>query len=144
MKYLAIVLLALVVAGALLASGCQPLKSPLVDRSWVLSSWRGADGVIHDAVSGATVTAVFDSKTGQVTGSGGVNSYGGAFHVDHLNVTVDSLIHTEMASTNAALNEQESTYFNALQKAETFLVGPHTLTITGGGWQLDFTEKTTP
>jgi heat shock protein HslJ len=141
-KIIALALLVPALAGVLLATGCQTPKSPLVDRTWVLSSWRGTDGVVHDALSSVNVTATFDSKTGQVTGSGGVNGYGGAFHVDHLNLKVDSLIHTEMASVDAAVNQQESTFFKAMQAAESFSVGHNTLTITGGGWELDFTEQT--
>ena len=141
-KIIAVTLLVLALAGAFVVTGCQNVKSPLVDRPWVLTSWSGTDGTLHDALPGASVTATFDSKTGQVTGSGGVNSYGGAFHVDHLNVTVTQLIHTEMASTNPALNEQENNFFKALQAAQTFSVGHDTLTIKGGGWELNFTLQT--
>jgi len=137
-------LLVLMVAAGLLASGCQTVKSPLVDRTWVLTSYNGPDNVPHDAAAGATVNATFDSTTGQVTGSGGCNSYGGAFHVDRLNVTVDSIVHTERACLDPALNTQETNFFTALQAAQEFRVGHETLTITGGGWELDFKEKTTP
>ncbi len=139
-KIIALALLVLALAGALAATGCQTVKSPMVDRSWVLTSWQGTDGVVHHAVAGWKVTARFDSKTGQVSGSGGVNSYGAAFHIDHLNVTVDNLIHTEMASPNAALNQQENAFFTALQAAQTYSAKGATLIISGGGWELDFTE----
>ena len=145
-KIIAVTLLALALAGVLMANGCESVKSPLVDRTWVLSSYESPDAVIHHIVPGSRVTALFDSQTGQVTGSGGVNSYGGAFHEDHLSVTVDSLMHTEMASTNPALNQQENDFFQALQKAESYAPDHDAMTISGGGWQLHFNlaATTTP
>ncbi len=143
-SYVVLPLLVLMIVAGVLASGCQTVKSPLVDRTWVLTSWRGTDGAAHDALASVNVTARFDSQTGQVTGTGGVNSYGGAFHVDHLNLTVDSIVHTEMASLDQAVNQQENDFFRALQAAQEFRVGHETLTITGGGWELDFQEMATP
>ena len=134
-KIIAVTLAALAIAGVLMANGCESLKSPLVDRSWVLTSYESPDAVVHPVVAG--------SKTGQVTGSGGVNSYGGAFHIDHLSVTVDTITRTEMASTNPALNQQENDFFKALEKAESYAPDHDAMTIIGGGWTLHFVLETT-
>ena len=142
-KIIAVTLAALAIAGVLMANGCESLKSPLVDRSWVLTSYESPDAVVHPVVAGSKVTALFDSKTGQVTGSGGVNSYGGAFHIDHLSVTVDTITRTEMASTNPALNQQENDFFKALEKAESYAPDHDAMTIIGGGWTLHFVLETT-
>lgn len=142
MKYLVIPLLALVVLGALLATGCQDLKSPLEDRDWVLASYQEPGGTVHDALPDVSVTARFDSQKGQVSGSGGCNTYTGDFTVDKLSLTIANMAWTERACLEPERNQQETTFLSALAKADSFRVGHNTLTITGGGWQLDFTEAT--
>jgi heat shock protein HslJ len=143
MKKRLIPLLLLVAVAALLAAGCQDLKSPLVDRAWVLASYRGPDAVIHDALPGVDVTATFDGQTGKVGGSGGCNSYSADFHVDKLTLTIDMLQATERACLEPERNAQETAFFSALGQAQEFRVGHNVLTITGGGWDLEFNEKTT-
>jgi heat shock protein HslJ len=144
MKYVVAPLLAVIVLAGLLLAGCQNLKSPLEDRTWVLTSYHGLTGGTHEALAGTEVTATFDSQTDTVSGSGGCNSYGADYTLDKLTLTIEHLFRTEMACLDDAVNEQEHAFFQALEKAREFRLGRDSLTITGGGWQLDFIEKTTP
>ena len=144
MKYLVMTLLAVTVLAALIATGCQDLKSPIEDRVWVLSGYTSPDASHHNAVAGTEVTALFDSKKGTVSGSGGCNSYGGEYTVDKLKLTITNMAWTERACLEPERNTQETAFFTALAAATEFRVGSRTLTIEGGGWTLDFDEKPVP
>ena len=130
---------------ALLASGCGASKTAdtgthnLADTSWVLVSY-GDPANLKAVIAGTKVTLSFNAATDQISGNGGVNGYGGnAVRTDN-QLTLSGILHTEMASVNQAINEQENAYFNLLGAAQNVEFGNSSLTIhCEGGQVLVFT-----
>jgi heat shock protein HslJ len=126
---------------ALLASGCGASKTAdtgthsLADTSWVLVSY-GDPASLKPVIAGTKVTLNFNAATNQISGNGGVNGYGGdARHTDN-QLTLSGILHTEMASVNQAINEQENAYFQLLGAARSVEFGTSSLTIHCEGKQL--------
>jgi heat shock protein HslJ len=117
-------------------SGLDHLES----ATWVLKSY-GQPGNLTNALPSVEVTLTVEKANNHVSGSGGVNAYSGHFEVKGDKLTVTNLIHTELASTNQALNEQENTYFSTLESAQRFKINDDELTITGTSGILVMTQK---
>ncbi len=112
----------------------------LEGMTWVLKSY-GDPNDLNTAVADRETTLTFDKDTKRVGGNGGVNSYGGDYKIDGDKLTINEIIHTEMASTNEALNTQETQFFKILQSAQSFKITGEELTITGTEGGLVFTHK---
>ena len=141
---------------ALLASACNTTKAAdtttnppssvpaleghsLADTSWVLKSY-GNPASLKSVIASTKITLSFNTATDEISGNGGVNGYGGeAARVDNT-LTLSGILHTMMASTDQAINEQESAYFQLLGTAQSVEFGTGTLTIhCEGGQVLIFT-----
>ncbi|MGD1120079.1 MAG: META domain-containing protein [Dehalococcoidales bacterium] len=108
--------------------------------SWVLKFY-GQPGNLTNVLPSAEVTLIAEKANSHVSGSGGVNGYGGDFSVNGDKLTITNLIHTMIASTNQALNEQENTFFSILGSAQSFKINDDELTITGTSGILVMTQK---
>jgi heat shock protein HslJ len=108
--------------------------------SWVLKSY-GDPGSLKIALTDKETTLIFDKAKKEASGNGGVNGYGGKYEINGSRLTVSNIIHTEMASTNNALNIQESTFFKILESAQNYKINGQELTITGTEGTLVFTQK---
>jgi heat shock protein HslJ len=101
-------------AAVMLLSACNPILSrdPLNGTSWSL-------GAIDETptLQGILVTLAF--ADGQVSGSSGCNSYGGSYKVNGEKITIRSLVSTLMACQDMDIMEQEQTYMQYLQNAQT-------------------------
>jgi heat shock protein HslJ len=106
----------------------------LGDTSWVLVSY-GDPSALKLAV-GPQVTLKFDSDTTHISGSGGINGFGGDCKRTDNQITFSQVIHTLMASTDPALNAQENAYFDLLQKARSVAFETGTMTIDCQGGQV--------
>jgi heat shock protein HslJ len=140
MRKLLVALLTAATVLAILAGGCGASKTAdtgthsLADTSWVLVSY-GYPAHLTTALLQVKVTLSFNADTTQISGNGGVNGYGGdARRVDN-QLTLSGILHTEMASINQAVNEQESAYFQLLGAARSVEFGNNTLTIHCEGGQ---------
>ena len=126
---------------ALLASGCGASKTAdtgthsLADTSWVLVSY-GDPANLKAVIAGTKVTLSFNAATDQITGNGGVNGYGGDAKRTNNQLTLSGILHTEMASINQAVNEQENAYFQLLGAARSVGFGTSSLTIHCEGGQV--------
>ncbi len=106
----------------------------LANTSWVLVSY-GNPSNLKSVIAGTKVTLSFNSATDQISGNGSVNGYGGDAKRTDNQLTLSGILHTEMASTNQAVNEQESAYFQLLGAARNVEFGNGTLTIHCEGGQ---------
>lgn len=108
---------------ALAMSACAPPAPSSGDNSltntrWLLVSF-GAPGAESQVVEGTSVTLEFGAD-GQAGGSGGCNSYGGAYQVQGNTLTFGELTSTLRACVDERGMQQETDYFEALQSAGTF------------------------
>jgi heat shock protein HslJ len=111
----------------------------LADTSWVLVSY-GDPAALKTVISGTHPTLVFNADTTQVSGTGGVNGFGGDCQRTDNQITFTQIIQTEMASLDPAIMAQENAYFDLLLKAQSVAFETGTMTIDcDGGQVLNFT-----
>lgn len=140
MRKLVVFLAAAAVVLVLLAGGCGASRNTnegqsLANTSWVLAAY-GDPANLTAALPQVKVTLSFNADTTQISGNGGVNGYGGDAVRTDKQLTLSGIIHTEMASVNQAINEQESAYFQLLSTARSVEFGNSTLTIHCAGGQV--------
>lgn len=129
----------LLVAGGCTSKASNPPSSTptltnhsLAGTSWVLMSY-GDPASLKLVIAGTKITLTFSDATDRITGNGGVNGYGGFAYRSGNQLTLSGILHTEMASTDQAVNEQESAYFQLLGAARSVEFGKGTLTINCEG-----------
>lgn len=104
----------------------------LANTSWVLVSY-GDPANPTAALPQAKVTLSFNADTTEISGNGGVNGYGGSVVRTDNQLAISGILHTEMASTDQAVNAQENAYFQLLAGAQSVSFGTGTLTINCAG-----------
>jgi heat shock protein HslJ len=107
-----------VLLAALLLSACTGSLAPgftLEGSAWILTHIQG-----NPILPGTTPTLSFDS--GQVSGNGSCNSFGGEYKQSGRQLTIGTLMSTMMACMPAGLMDQEQAYLAALQAAAGFTV----------------------
>jgi heat shock protein HslJ len=114
----------------------------LTGREWTMMFYNNGKGGFQSAVIGSTVTATF-SEDGQVTGTGGCNSYSGSFTVEGNAISFGGMAATEMACMQDGIMAQESAYFEALGKVQRYRIEGDHLTFYGEGTtrMLEFVTK---
>ena len=129
-----------VVCTFLAAVGCGSPGSALEQDKWSLISY-GAQGNSEQVLAGTEITAEFDSGKGQVSGSGGCNTYFASYEVDGKSLSLSDIAWTEMACLSPqGVMEQEQEVLALLAEARSFEVEDISLTITcADGSQLNFT-----
>lgn len=125
----------LVTALALIAlAGCSRGDSPLDGTQWRLSGWTLGSLSPTDF----TITAKF--ADGQISGSSGVNRYGGPYELgSHNAFAVEPLASTEMAGPEPAMRA-ESAYMTLLGQVRSYELAEGRLTLfdEGGNESLIF------
>ncbi|MFH1087848.1 MAG: DUF4382 domain-containing protein [Chloroflexota bacterium] len=110
-----------------------PSSLPLEGVTWVLQSY-GQPGSLKPVLRGTEITALFDSATGQVTGSAGVNGYFGAYKLQGDKLSIPGPVgSTAMAGPQANM-DQEQAYLTALQAAVSY-------SIKGSELQIDYGQQ---
>jgi heat shock protein HslJ len=135
----AIVMLSLTAVACISSVGATKAVK-LEGITWVLKFY-GDPNNLQGVIAGHEPTLTFDKEKGEINGNGGVNGYGGNYEIDGSKLTISGVIHTMIASTNQALNEQESAFFNILQSSQSYKIENQELTITGTRGVLVFREK---
>ena len=116
----------------------------LAGTSWALVSY-GDPANLKTLIAGTAITLSFNADTSEISGNGGINGYGGECARTDNQVVFSGIMHTLMASTNQAINEQESAYFALLDSAASVSFGEGTLTINcDGGQVLNYKTNVTP
>jgi heat shock protein HslJ len=111
------------------ANGLEGLPAGLAGTAWKVISVSGQAPAI-----GAEPTATFSAD--RVTGSGGCNTYGGGFQYDPSSgrIQMRNLVMTSMACVEAARNDLEAAFFQALGTANLAAVDAQgRLTLSGLG-----------
>ncbi|MBN2556225.1 MAG: META domain-containing protein [Anaerolineales bacterium] len=121
------ILICLFTAASLAAcAGPAPSADP-VEGEWTLFAYRKTS-----PIEGTTITARFEN--GEVSGSGGCNSYFGSYVLDGVQLTIEGLAWTEMACLNPeGVMEQEQMVLGYLSNAESFELDNGRLIIHVGG-----------
>ena len=113
-------------------------ESSITDTFWVLDAYGPSDNPIRvvnvtDTIfKDARVTARFDSVTGQVSGSAGVNSYGGRYETDGDRLTVPGPIISTLMAGPEPLMDQEVAFLKLLQSAESYQITGSKLQVNCG------------
>lgn len=105
----------------------QPTNTPPppLAGSWSLTQLQG-----QPLVQGTMITANFSG--GQVTGSGGCNSYSASFSTNGNNVSISYPVSGQMACAPEIL-QQETQYFQALSSAGRYEINGNNLILRDGG-----------
>jgi heat shock protein HslJ len=117
-------------AFGVLVTGCNqfmPAKNKGPEGMLGGTAWQLQQLGAQGALEAQQPTLEFDSG-GKVSGSGSCNRFNGTVTISGKAIQFSPLAATKMACA-AALNQQEATYFTALQQAEWFLITGTTLTI---------------
>ena len=121
----------------LLLSACGGSLSsdPLKGTAWTLTA-------INDTPALANTSVTVEFADGQLGGSSGCNSYGGAYKASGNKITTDSINMTLMACLDAGVMEQESAFLGILQNAQTFeLTEDQLLILSSDGKSLRFSQN---
>jgi heat shock protein HslJ len=116
-------------------------ENPLADTHWTLTAF-GKAGAEMAVVGERPITLEFTSD-GQAAGTGGCNSYGGTYQVQHSTLSFGEMVSTLVACVDSALMDQETQYFTALQTVDEFVLTEDQLTIyyDGGQGMLHFVSS---
>ena len=123
-------ILALMVAAA---AGCGSeekqggLGGDIEGTFWVLTSYL-VDGQMKDAPADYPMDAEF--QRGMVSGSSGVNTYGGSYTLSGSSLSVGNLASTMMAGPDEAM-QAESAYLKNLEASSSYTAAGDVLTIFG-------------
>jgi heat shock protein HslJ len=130
----------LMVCTVLTVVACGTSGSALERNEWSLNSY-GEQNNPEQVLGGAEITAKFDKNKGEVSGSGGCNTYFASYEIDGNNLSISNLAWTERACLSpVGVMEQEQEFLSLLADAESFQVDDTSLTITcSNGSQLYFT-----
>ena len=115
------IIIAIIIFGAILSgllTACAGTEAqaadPLDGTAWELAFYRKSA-----PVPGSTITLSFND--GEISGSAGCNTYGGAYQVDGSEISISQLYFTEMACMDPdGVMEQEQTYLGYLDEAYRF------------------------
>ncbi|MFH1382381.1 MAG: META domain-containing protein [Chloroflexota bacterium] len=140
------------VAAVLLLTACGPAVNTtpkpvptLENTNWVLQSYgtpANLKSVLTsaDGLKNIEITAVFDNAQGQVSGSSGVNTYGGSYELKDNKLSISGLIITLLGGPQPLI-DQEKEFLKLLQAAESYQITDGRLQINCGQQMLVFTEK---
>ena len=135
-----IVLVGLMALTLLAGTSCASDNMKLEGVTWVLKSYGDAANPTQP-IAGKEPTLTFNKSTMKISGNGGVNGYGGDYAVDGSKLTTKDIVQTLMASTDPALNSQETAFMKILASANSFKIEGGQLTLTGSQGILVFLKK---
>ena len=137
MKKLAVFLCLLFIV--LTAVACGAPGSALERNWWSLDSY-GEQNEPEHMLDGTMITMKFDQAKGEVSGSGGCNTYFASYEIDGSSLSISNLAWTEMACLSpSGVMEQEQEFLSLLADAGSFKIDDDSLTITcSNGKQMHF------
>ena len=132
-KWRAVLLLVAMMALAIAPMGCSSEEAPDpadLEGSWVLESFGGTTDVVP---ADPDVVTEMTFEAGEVSGNGGVNSFGGSYETPGDNaLTFGPIAATRMAGPPEAM-EQETKFFEALENTEHFEFNEDKLVLSDQG-----------
>lgn len=118
-------------AGLSSVTHAEPVKETPATQAelTVVKEWRLSQLGDQAAVKDTSVTLVF-AEEGQVSGSGGVNRFGGKCELKaDGQITIQNIFSTRMAALDEDVMKQETQYFQLLGKAKRALLSDGKLVI---------------
>ena len=112
----------------------------LTGTRWVATAVNNGKGAVSSVITGTSMTAIF-ADAGTVAGSGGCNDYNGPYTSSGTTITIGPLAATKkLCTTPVGVDEQESQFFAAMQKATKSTVSGPKLELRddGGALQVEF------
>jgi heat shock protein HslJ len=127
----------------LIIIACGASGSALERNKWSLNSY-GEHRNPELILEGTEITTTFDKGKGEVSGSGGCNTYFASYEINGNNLSISNLAWTERACLSPeGIMEQEQEFLSLLGEAASFQADDTSLTITcSNGRQLYFTRAT--
>lgn len=109
---------------------CGVPGSVLEGNKWSLDSY-GEQNNLEQVLEGTEITATFDEGKGEISGSGGCNTYFASYKVSGNSLSISNLAWTERACLSPdGVMEQEQKFLSLLADAESFRVDDTSLTIS--------------
>jgi polar amino acid transport system substrate-binding protein len=128
---------ALNVAGAMVSQDArvnviqpQPTNTPAPETPPLVGFWNLTQLNGQPLVPGTQINANFDN--GQVSGSGGCNTYNATYTTNGNNVTISYPVGTQISCAEDVM-QQETAFFQALSSVATYQMGGPNLTFNNGG-----------
>ena len=113
-----------------------PTTPPLAGTSWRLSYYYDGVGALVSVLNGSEITALFGNN-GQLTGSGGCNTYNASFTSQNGQMTVGAVNTTQSLCIDPpGVMEQEGSYLQLLPQAATYQINPNELLIKNAAGQV--------
>jgi heat shock protein HslJ len=130
--YITVAFVGVVVVGAIFAivvvAASSTPPSALTQPTWTLTQLV-VDGQEQTLSPTHSATLHFGAHGGQVSGSGGCNTFGGSYSLHGKQVQFDALHSTLIGCLDPVVAGQESHYFQALPRVETYQIMGTTLTL---------------
>jgi heat shock protein HslJ len=136
----------LLIMATLLLSACQnaaPASAiPLEETTWLMQSYRNAQGQTTQALPGSEANARF-SKDGKIFGNASCNQYSGAYQISGNRITIDPGAMTMMMCPDEGVSAQEQDFIAALKAAATYKIQGEQLILVDkdGNTVLTFTAQ---
>ena len=115
----------------------QPTQS-LQETTWQVLTYNNGRGAVTTPLLETEMNALFGAD-GIISGSGGCNTYNGAYSVDGQSLSIGPLATTRLACDEAVM-EQEQAYLTALQASTRYQLTADRLTLRNddGATQVDY------
>lgn len=130
-SYILSILACCIFAGLSSITHAEPVKeTPVVLADLTTTKeWRLSQFADQAVAAGAGVTLIFGEE-GKLSGSGGVNRYGGQFELKaDGQITIQNIFSTKMASLDADVMKLENQFFQQLAKAKRAVLSDAKLVI---------------
>lgn len=131
-----------IVAAIVFASAPGTPPVALTQPTWTLTKLV-VDGQEQPLSATHPATLHVGARDGQVSGSGGCNAYGGSYSLHGDQLQVSDLRSTAIGCLDAGVAGQESRYFQALPRVQTFEITGSTLLLRGDGDRVQLTFRAT-
>lgn len=102
----------------------------LTQPTWTLTTLV-VDGQEQALSSSRSATLHFGAHDGQISGSGGCNTFGGSYSVNGTQLQIGALRSTLIGCLDPVVSGQERHYFQALPRVATYRLAGNTLTLSG-------------
>lgn len=111
---------------ALAALGCGDSGASLENVRWILTEYAETDGSTAEALGSTEVDATF--VDGNVSGTGGCNTYRGGYEADGASLSISPVSSTMMACDQPIL-DQETAFFAAMSAVASYEIENNNLVL---------------
>jgi heat shock protein HslJ len=128
-----------IVAVIVVSARSKP-PATMTQPTWTLTMLV-VDGQEQALSSSRAATLHFGAHDGQISGSGGCNTFGGSYTLHGIQLQISMLRSTLIACSDPVLSAQDSHYFQALPRVATYRLEGNTLTLSGDSGQVQLTFR---